>query len=131
MEDRKFICPCYRHEDDIAETGHCICHLFVSEDYQPLEIESPPIRQEDSPWPHIEVYAAYWCSDSLRTRRFLNRRGVPYELHDIDKDPEANRKVREWGGGYLSTPVVDIDSRIIIEPSNEELSKILDIESDD
>ena len=48
MEDRKFICPCYRHERDIAETGHCLCHLFVSDDYQPMEVGSSPIQEEGS-----------------------------------------------------------------------------------
>ena len=37
MSDRKYICPCYRHERDIAEMGHCICHLFVDDDYVPPE----------------------------------------------------------------------------------------------
>ena len=67
MEDRKFICPCYRHEKDIAETGHCICHLFVSDDCRPSEIDSPPIREEDSLWPIILVYGAEWCRDLGRS----------------------------------------------------------------
>ena len=129
MEDRKFICPCYRHEWDIAETGHCICHLFVSEDYQPIEIGSPPIREEDSPWPHIVVYSAYWCSDSLRTRHFLNDRGIPYTLHDVDQDPQAAQKVGAWNQGHLSTPTLDIEGRIDIEPSDQDLAELFGIDS--
>ena len=129
MKDRKFICPCYRHERDIAETGHCICHLFVSEDYRPPKMESPPIREEGSLWPRIVVYGAYWCSDSIRTRRFLNRHGVPYTLVDVDEDPQAAQKVKEWNNGFLSTPTLDIEGRIVTEPSNEELAKLLGIET--
>jgi len=129
VEDRKFICPCYRHEEDIAETGHCICHLFVSDDYRPPKMESPPIREEGSPWPRIVVYGAYWCSDSMRTRRFLNRHGVPYTLVDVDEDPQVAQKVREWNNGFLSTPTLDIEGHIVTEPSDEELAKLLGIEA--
>jgi mycoredoxin len=128
VEDRKFICPCYRHKQDIAKNGHCICHLFVSDDYQPPEIESPPIREEGSPWPRIAVYGAYWCSDTTRTRRFLNVQGVPYTFIDVDQDPEAAKKVREWNRGHMSTPTLDIEGRIVTEPSDKELAEILGIE---
>ena len=127
MEDRKFICPCYRHEQDISETGHCICHLFVSDDYVPLQIGEPPTRDEGSPWPEIVVYAAYWCSDSLRTRQFLNRHAVPYLVRDVDQDPEAAGRVMKWTGGHLSTPTLEIAGRIVFEPTDEELAAILGI----
>lgn len=127
MTDRKFICPCYRHERDIRETGHCICHLFVNDGYVPLDIEAPPTRGADSPWPHIVIYSAYWCSDSIRVRTYLNRRGIPYELRDVDQDPEAAEMVRQWNGGYLSTPTLDIEGRIVTEPSDGDLAEILGI----
>jgi glutaredoxin len=64
----------------------------------------------------------------MRTRRFLNRHGVPYTLIDVDQDPEAAQKVREWNRGYLSTPTLDIEGRIVTEPSDEELARLLGIE---
>jgi mycoredoxin len=112
VEDRKFICPCYRHKDDIAATGHCICHLFVSSDYQR---------------PEIVVYGASWCKDTQRSRKYLNRVGVPYTLVDVDQNPEAARQVKARNRGYLSTPTIDIDGQILIEPSDEELAEILGI----
>jgi len=128
VEDRKFICPCYRHESDIAETGHCICHLFVSDAYQPMEVEPPPVIEGDSPWPHIVVYGASWCEDTARTRRLLNRHGVPYTLIDVEVDPEAAQRVKDWNRGYLSTPTLDTDGRIVTEPSDEELAALLGLE---
>jgi mycoredoxin len=127
VQDRKFICPCYRHEQDIAETGHCICHLFVSEDYVPEEAESPPVREENSPWPEIVVYSAYWCKDSRRTRMFLNGHGIPYTLVDVDQTPDAAEKVMAWNSGSLSTPTLDIEGRIVTTPSDEELAEILGV----
>jgi len=29
--DRKIICPCVVHKDEIKRMGHCLCGLFVSE----------------------------------------------------------------------------------------------------
>jgi glutaredoxin len=126
--DRAFICPCDRHEHDIAETGHCICHLFVSEDYEPEAIENPPERGEDSPWPHIVVYGAYWCRDTIRTFHLLNGAGVPYTIVDVDSDAEGAEKVKSWNKGSLSTPTLDIEGQIIAVPSNEKLSAILGLE---
>ena len=125
MEDRKFICPCYRHKDDIAAMGHCICHLFVGENYQPLDLADPPMREPGSPWPEIVVYGAYGCQDTVRTRRVLNAHGIPYAVADVDYDPAAAQKVMDWNGGNLSTPTLEIDGRVVSEPSDEELAQIL------
>ena len=129
MTDRKFICPCYRHERDIAETGHCICHLFVDDNYVPPEIPIPPVREEDSPWPYITVYGAYWCKDTIRTIAFLSGAGIPYVFVDIDSDLESAQKVQDWNEGRLSTPTLDIEGRIVHIPSDAELADILEMQS--
>jgi hypothetical protein len=43
----------------------------------------------------------------------------------VDHDPQAAQKVKEWNRGYLSTPTLDIEGRIVTEPSDEELAEIL------
>jgi mycoredoxin len=126
--DRKNICPCERHEQDIAEMGHCICHLFVDKDYVPEVIEDPPVREEGSPWPEIIVYGAYWCRDTIRTFHLLNGAGVPYTVVDVDSDPQGAEKVMAWNNGSLSTPTLDIEGRILRVPSNEEIIEILGLE---
>ena len=30
-EDKKIICPCIYHKDEVKNDGHCICWLFVKE----------------------------------------------------------------------------------------------------
>jgi glutaredoxin len=127
VEDRKFICPCYRHEQDIAETGHCICRLFVTSDYQPPKIDSPAEASEDSEWPRIIVYGASWCTDTMGTRKYLNLHGVPYIFVDVDQEPAAAREVQEWNRGQLATPTLDVDGQIVTEPSDEELGELLGI----
>jgi glutaredoxin len=61
----------------------------------------------------------------VRSRRFLNRHRIPYALVDVDSDPEAARKVKEWNRGFLSLPTLDIEGRIITEPSDQELARLL------
>jgi ferredoxin-thioredoxin reductase catalytic chain len=127
QEDKKFICPCYRHKQDIAETGHCICRLFVNDTYRAEEdqVEPPPARKQDDPWPGITLYGASWCGQSLQARRFLNRRGIPYTFVEIEQDPDAAERVQAWNRGNLSTPTVDINGRILTEPSDDELARAL------
>jgi len=128
VQDRKVICPCYRHAEDIAADGHCICHLFVDDTYLPPQ----PVSESPDPgpghqWPQIVVYGASWCRDTIRTRRFLNRHGVPYSVVDVDRDPGAADQVRSWNRGYLSTPTLDVGGRIVTEPSDEKLAALLGI----
>lgn len=100
----------------------------MDENYRPPKLEPPPIRWEGSPWPLIVVYGAHWCKDTVRTRRFLNRHGVPYIILDVDIDPEAASKVEGWNNGLRVLPTLDIEGRIVVEPSDEELASILGIE---
>jgi mycoredoxin len=128
VEDRKFICPCERHEQDIAETGHCLCSLFVDERYEPPPAAAPPARPSDRSWPKIAVHGASWCRDTQRTLRLLNGHGVPYTLVDVDRDPGAARRVMDWNGGLLSTPTLEIGGRVVTEPTDEELMDLLGLD---
>jgi glutaredoxin len=103
----------------------------VSEDYEPVELAPPPVREEGSPWPYITVYGAYWCKDTVRTITLLNCRGIPYIFVDIDNDLEGAKKVQGWNRGNLSTPTLDIGPtqdagrRIVSVPSDVELAELL------
>lgn len=37
----------------------------------------------------LTVYSATWCPDCLVAQRFLDKRGVKYNLVDIDQNPDA------------------------------------------
>lgn len=38
-KDKKIICPCVYHAEEIERDGECHCNLFVSANYQPKEKE--------------------------------------------------------------------------------------------
>jgi mycoredoxin len=61
----------------------------------------------------------------MRSRNYLSRHDVPYTFVDVEADADAAQRVMDWNKGNLSTPTLDIDGRIVTEPSDEELAEIL------
>ncbi len=79
----------------------------------------------------IILYGTEWCSDCMRSRRFLDRKRVPYRWVDIDKDAEAGAFVERANRGYRSVPtIVFPDGGILVEPSDAELAASLGTEED-
>jgi mycoredoxin len=73
----------------------------------------------------IKVYGADWCGDTQITRFQLDRLGVPYDYFDVDRDPAARIWVLEQNNGKQRTPTLDVDGQILVEPSEEELERLL------
>src|SRR5436309_902267 len=69
----------------------------------------------------VVVYGTGWCAQTMMVRRALERLGVPYRYVDIERDPNAERRLRWLTGGYASHPTVYIQGQILIEPSINEL----------
>jgi glutaredoxin-like protein len=77
----------------------------------------------------IIVYGTTWCGDCRRARRFLQNHQIDYEWINIDQDREAEAYVREVNHGNRSVPTILFpDGSILVEPSNLQLAKKLDIE---
>jgi mycoredoxin len=73
----------------------------------------------------VEVYGTRWCANSQAMRRYLDRAGVPYVYHDMEREPGATQRVQWWTGGYASHPTVQIGGEILVEPSLYELQSAL------
>ena len=73
----------------------------------------------------VRVYGTEWCEDTHFTREQLDGLGIPYEYHDIEKEPEAAAWVKDMNGGKQITPTVDVLGEILAEPSEEELGSVL------
>ncbi|MEJ2709363.1 MAG: mycoredoxin [Anaerolineales bacterium] len=77
----------------------------------------------------IIVYGTTWCGDCRRARRFLQNHQIDYEWININQDREAEAYVREVNHGNRSVPTILFpDGSILVEPSNLQLAKKLDIE---
>ncbi len=77
----------------------------------------------------IVAYITGWCPDCTRSRRILQRSGLPYIEIDIEKTPSAEAAMREINGGSGKVPTVLIESdasrSVLVEPGDRELSDAL------
>jgi mycoredoxin len=75
--------------------------------------------------PVIKIYGADWCHTTTETREHLDELGVAYQYINIERDPAAAKWVREQNHGKEVKPTLDIEGRILSEPSDEELDAAL------
>ena len=74
------------------------------------------------------IYGTEWCGDCVRSKKLLDEKEMPYKWIDIDFDEDAKQRAAELNGGKWKVPtIVFSDGSILIEPSDEELSKKLGI----
>jgi mycoredoxin len=75
----------------------------------------------------ITMYAADWCGDCRRSKRFLDSFNVKYSLIDVEADESAAEKVIKINGGARSIPVIVFaDGTHLTEPSDNALKAKLE-----
>ncbi len=74
----------------------------------------------------IVMYGTSWCGDCARSKRLLDRHNVEYQWINIEEVPEAADTVRQINNGLQSVPTIVLpDGRVLVEPSDKELSSAL------
>jgi len=73
----------------------------------------------------IEVYGRDWCEDTTASREVLDGLGVPYRYIDIERDAAASKWVEQQNGGKLKTPTISVKDRVLVEPDEAELRRLL------
>ncbi len=77
----------------------------------------------------IQVYGAPWCPDCRRSKAFLSAHRIDYDWIDIDQDAAALAHVEELQQGGRTIPTIVLPGgEILIEPSDSELARALEIE---
>ena len=82
---------------------------------------------------NITVYGVDDCEDTQRVRAFLDSRDAQYEYVNIDRNSDAEQRVKDENDGKRRTPLVQVcigtECRVLRVPTNEELDAALrDIE---
>ena len=78
----------------------------------------------------ITIYATEWCGDCRRARKYFDKYGVAYRWIDIDDDEQAEQLVIRTNKGMRSVPTIIFpDGDILVEPSNAQLERKLDIKN--
>ena len=77
----------------------------------------------------ITIYATEWCWDCRRARKFFDQHRIPYQWINIDHDQEAEKFVIQTNQGMRSVPTILFpDGSTLVEPSNQQLARKLDIQ---
>jgi thioredoxin reductase (NADPH) len=76
----------------------------------------------------VTVYGAYWCPDCRRSKKFLGENFIPFKWVDIEEDKEGEAYVVAKNNGKRIIPtIVFEDDSFLVEPSNSELAKKLNL----
>ena len=74
--------------------------------------------------PTVTVYAAPWCPHCKRVKKFLAAHRVPYDVVDIDENPEDIERLKALqDGGQIIPTVVYADGTHDVNPSDETLAR--------
>jgi glutaredoxin len=46
--------------------------------------------------PTVEIYETSWCVYCKKAKKFFRSRGIDFETYDIEKDPQAARRMRSF-----------------------------------
>ena len=78
----------------------------------------------------IMVYSTVWCPDCKRAKQFFGEQRVQYVSVDIEHDPQALAFVEKMNKGKRIIPtIVFPDGEVLMEPSNAELAKKLNLQT--
>jgi glutaredoxin len=60
-----------------------------------------------------------------RTQEFLAEKGIAFENRDIAADPKALEELQKLG--YMTTPVIVIDSEVVVGFDRSKLERLLGV----
>src|SRR5262249_2978769 len=81
--------------------------------------------QEESVTNDIQVYGADWCGLTRGIREYLVTSRLEYDYFDVDRDEAAQQFVLETNDGRRRLPVVVVEERVLLQPTNAVLQGVL------
>lgn len=73
----------------------------------------------------VIIYTTTWCPFCEATKEYLNQKNVPYEEKNVEIDLQARDEMVEKSG-QLGVPVIDVNGKIIIGYSPDEIDRALE-----
>lgn len=80
---------------------------------------------EELPHGGIVMYCTSWCPGCRKARLWFAEHKLPYKEIDITKNRKAAGQVKEWAGGFETTPTFDIDGTILVDYDESKLAEVL------
>ena len=81
--------------------------------------------------PNVAVYGSKSCPDTARATGLLDARGLQYEFKDVDEVAEYNDYIAGLNDGKRVMPTIRVDNEILINPSEDELTRAIDASEDE
>ena len=75
--------------------------------------------------PDVKMYTTTWCGVCVHTKRYLKIKNVPFEEIDIEEHPEIGDRIEQATGGYRIVPTLEIDGKLMVNPSRREIDEAL------
>ena len=97
--------------------------IIPSAPVQPAAPAQPTVGKE----PLVVMYCTDWCPGCRRARVYLKENDIPYREVNIARDRAAAAQVRNWTGGYETTPTFDINGSIVVTFDVDKINKLLGI----
>jgi adenylate cyclase len=114
-----------------AETPDMHRHLTVSQHRQraPYKDEAMRSRYIDAlrraGSSVVEVYGADGCEKTMRTRWYLDSRGIAYQYINVGQNQQAPERVKQQNDGQARKSTVEIKSWVLTEPCDSDLENTL------
>jgi glutaredoxin len=88
--------------------------------YQRVDDPPEPLPQGD-----VVLYCTPWCPECRTARRYLQEKGIQYIEIDITRNLAAAKQVREWTGGFETTPTFKIYGQVVVSFKPDKIEKLL------
>jgi len=91
----------------------------------PAAAGSPAVADEE---PAVVMYCTDWCPACRRARAYFKVNNISFQEINITRDRLAAARVREWTGGYETTPTFDVHGTIVVNFNVDRLNELLGIQ---
>jgi mycoredoxin len=71
------------------------------------------------------MYTTSRCGYCVLLKRYLDYRGIDYQEINVEDEPELQRQLEEWTGGYQTVPTVRIGELVLVNPRGPEVEAAL------
>lgn len=78
--------------------------------------------------PKVTMYTTDWCPYCVSAKRFLDSKGVEYQVVNIEQNEDAAEYVMSVNGGNRTVPTIQIEGKgVYTNPSRDQLKELLNL----
>jgi glutaredoxin len=117
---------------DVHEIDHQPSNEVLFEEIRRIQPDIKPSlpreeegQKEDLKLEGVMLFCNMWCPGCRRARNWLAKHNIEYQEIDISRNKQAAAQVKEWTGGFLTTPTFYINGDVVIDWKEQEVARLL------